>query len=78
MLVPITLACSYAFMLPIATPTNAIVYSSKVLEIKDLVKYVKCYFKFYSIYLNLFLKGYNRNHFKISLYWYFDDFTVLG
>jgi len=33
-----TLAASYAFMLPIATPPNAIVMSSKVIKIKEMAK----------------------------------------
>ncbi len=34
-----TICASYAFMLPIATPPNAIAMSSKVLTIKDMAKY---------------------------------------
>ncbi len=34
-----TICASYAFMLPIATPPNAIAMSSKVLRIKDMAKY---------------------------------------
>jgi sodium-dependent dicarboxylate transporter 2/3/5 len=34
-----TICASYAFMLPIATPPNAIAMSSKVLSIKDMAKY---------------------------------------
>jgi len=34
-----TICASYAFMLPIATPPNAIAMSSKVLAIKDMAKY---------------------------------------
>ncbi len=33
-----TIAASYAFMLPIATPPNAIVMSSRVIKIKDMAK----------------------------------------
>jgi len=34
-----TLCASYAFMLPIATPPNAIAMSTKVVHIKDMVRY---------------------------------------
>jgi sodium-dependent dicarboxylate transporter 2/3/5 len=34
-----TICASYAFMLPIATPPNAIAMSSKVLSIKDMARY---------------------------------------
>ncbi len=36
--IPITLACSCAFMFPISTPPNAIVFAFKGLRIKDMVK----------------------------------------
>ncbi|MDG1895077.1 MAG: SLC13 family permease [Fuerstiella sp.] len=45
LLVPATLAASCAFMLPIATPPNAIVFGSGRLKVRDMV----CY----GIYLNL-------------------------
>jgi len=38
-LMVVTICASYAFMLPIATPPNAIAMSSKVLTIKDMAKY---------------------------------------
>jgi sodium-dependent dicarboxylate transporter 2/3/5 len=33
-----TISASYAFMLPIATPPNAIVMSSRVIKIKEMAK----------------------------------------
>jgi len=38
LLIPVTMASSCAFMLPMATPPNAIVYASGFIEVKDMVK----------------------------------------
>ncbi|XP_071959564.1 Na(+)/dicarboxylate cotransporter 3-like [Antedon mediterranea] len=37
-IIPSAMACCYAFMLPIASPVNAIVYSYGALRVKDMVK----------------------------------------
>ena len=49
LLIPVTIASSCAFMLPMATPPNAIVFASGYIKVKDMVRV--------GIFLNLIAVG---------------------
>ena len=38
LMIPATVTCSYAFMLPVATPPNAIVFSASGMNTIDMIK----------------------------------------
>lgn len=54
----ISLACSLAFMLPVATPPNAIVYGSRLVKKKDMFKYGLVLNVVFSVLLATFIYGY--------------------
>ena len=38
LMIPTTISCSFAFMLPVATPPNAIIFGTNKIKIKDMVR----------------------------------------
>jgi sodium-dependent dicarboxylate transporter 2/3/5 len=64
-----TLAASCAFMLPVATPPNAVVFGSNYLKISDMVR-VGILMNLMSIII-IFLMVY----FLLPIFWNFDAFS---
>ena len=38
LMVPATLSCSFAFMLPVATPPNAVIFGTNRVRMRDMVR----------------------------------------
>jgi hypothetical protein len=56
-LLPMTLSVSLAFMLPVATPTNALIFASGHIRIIDMVyNHDKLEIYFYNNYKNIYLR----------------------
>lgn len=59
LLVPITLSCSYAFILPVGTPANSLVFDHAKLETKEMISpgLVTQFIALFIMFINLFTMG---------------------
>lgn len=73
LMVPSTISCCYAFMLPVATPPNAIVYSaSGVMKTSDMVSCSTCDLQGFRYMVDV-----NQSHLQIKCGFFVNLFCLL-
>jgi sodium-dependent dicarboxylate transporter 2/3/5 len=58
--IPVVVAVSMAFMLPIATPPNAIVYGTGYIKLKDMIKAGLILDIIFAIYITIFFFAFSH------------------